>query len=59
MNADHTDINNKFKKDDKVIDAINYNGKYIDARVLKDRIISITAVLTALIAISLALLFLC
>ncbi|AOZ95005.1 hypothetical protein SAMN02745247_02889 [Butyrivibrio hungatei DSM 14810] len=59
MDVNHKDINSKIKKPAKVIDAVNYNGKYMDPSILKGKIISVTAILTTLIAISLAIMFLC
>ena len=35
MDVNHKDINSKIKKPAKVIDAVNYNGKYMDPSILK------------------------
>ena len=59
MDVNHTDISSKVKKPAKVIDAVNCNGKYMDPSILKEKIISATVILTTLIAISIAIMFLC
>lgn len=42
-------IDNRFKKNAKIIDAVSYNGKYVDSRVIRNRALSITAAIAALI----------
>ena len=43
-------IDNRFnKKNYKVIDAVNYNGKYVDPSVVRKKALSITAAIAALI----------
>ncbi len=51
--------NNTFdpKKDKIVIDAVNYNGKYVDVRIVKKRILSVTAILAALACACVIILF--
>ena len=39
---------NSYKKNVKIVDTINYNGKYVDVSVIRKRALSITAALAAL-----------
>ena len=42
-------IDNRFKKNAKIIDAVSYNGKYVDPSVIRKKALSVTAAIAALI----------
>lgn len=48
---------NSFKKNVRIIDTINYNGKYVDVSVIRKRALSITAALAALACLAVLFLF--
>ncbi|MBQ6589802.1 MAG: hypothetical protein IJI01_14145 [Butyrivibrio sp.] len=48
MSENIVNMSNSFKKNGKIIDTINYNGKYVDVSVIRKRVLSITAALAAL-----------
>lgn len=41
--------NRTYKKNEKIIDAVSYNGKYVDPSVIRRRVLSVTAGIAALI----------
>ena len=45
MNTNNNDF--KIKKNSTVIDAVNYNGKYVDVEIIKRRVISAIAIIGA------------
>ena len=49
--------NNLYKKEKKIIDAVNYNGKYVDVSIIRKRALSITAALAALACFAVIFLF--
>ena len=50
-------MDNTFKKNDKIIETVNYNGKYFDASTVRTKVISIALALVAL-ATSFGIIFL-
>lgn len=48
MSENIVNTRNPFKKTGKIVDTINYNGKYVDVSVIRKRVLSITAALAAL-----------
>jgi hypothetical protein len=45
-----TAMDNSFKKNSKIIETVNYNGKYIDASTVRNKAISVAIALVALVA---------
>lgn len=43
-------MDNTFKKNNKIIETVNYNGKYIDVNTMRNKVISIAIALVALAA---------
>jgi hypothetical protein len=48
MSENTVNMSNSFKKNGKIVDTINYNGKYVDVSVIRKRALSIAAALAAL-----------
>lgn len=40
-----------YKKNEKIVDAVNYNGRYVDANDLRKKIMSVSALLAAILSI--------
>ena len=57
MYENTVNANNLHKKNHKIIDTVNYNGKYVDVSVIRKRALSITAALAALACFAVLFLF--
>ncbi|MCR5557086.1 MAG: hypothetical protein K6F75_05950 [Butyrivibrio sp.] len=49
--------NSNSKKNDKIIETVNYNGKYVDVSTIRTRIISAAIALVALVSVGVIILF--
>ena len=49
-NESETAMDNSFKKNNKIIETVNYNGKYIDVCTVRAKFISVAIAIVALAA---------